>query len=250
MLTFIAVLGSITALVGAYALEYGKHWLKWSEVIHRKRCAQLIFAGSLIALIATTYSSISHEKEMRIRSDTTISEVQRTLQTLTGGSTYPHVEFQIDQNANLAYVALSSSGAYPLYDLTVRIRNKKDASIPTLSNPANGTTSLYVHSLVPKTTFMPGDITVPLSSVEDSMDFSIWIASRNGLFYQDMHLRRVNGQWKRYSRVFRAERPSEISVSGYTYTAPAIIAPNVVNTDDVPINTKLLYNRYDEGFPL
>ena len=188
----------------------------------------MVLIGALIASGGALLSSSQQaqfEHELRAKTEE-IAELNRTIAaSVTGGDSYCYLVIGIvDHGKNAAFAWVSHRGEYPLYDVNLTVVKSNDmqrierASFEELShirtefdvgNMTQGETRLWRKWLLPD---------------EEPQSYHVFIRARNGVFRQQIRLKKVEGHWKKATKVTRHGEGEQQGSS--------------------------LYERVDNGFPL
>lgn len=131
---------------------------------------------------------------------------RRTLDSVTGGDSFPSLSVFLEDDHNSGMLAIRHHGEHPLYDVTARVVDlQKAASIKprpglTFEAVTAADTYLQIGTLVPSYISFRGR--VDLGDV-DRRDFNVFFVARNGGFTQNYRLVRVEKGWTSASRVIR-----------------------------------------------
>jgi hypothetical protein len=137
------------------------------------------------------------ESELRAKSDE-IAKLNRTIaESITGGDSYCYVQLG-NASRRGALLAIIHQGAYPLYDVVVRIADLNDGNRePTLAALGR---ILTIGNMPPGLASMQGTVTLP---DRDLLRYNIFISARNGSFTELLRMRYIDGAWRTAMKVMK-----------------------------------------------
>lgn len=168
--------------------------------------AILAATGGIIAGVGGFMQSrhqAEYEKEMRLKAEATITTIQDTLNSVTGGDGYCYVQLQID--GGTANPVVNCDGKYPMYDINVRLYDpsewaKLDRRL-SFADIAKIDKVFSVGNMRPKSAAPIANILLDFRAQTEKR-YGADIYARNGFFSEEILLKKVGDQWKRALRVF------------------------------------------------
>ena len=120
-----------------------------------------------------------------------------------GGASYGYVTFYGDDDIpNQFLMMLRHEGAYPLYDVKVRISDSTKLNTIDLTKVPRGkrqnVIKLYEREIPVGNVGIGQVVTLPSFALEDGVTeqaYYIWVTARNGTCHQNVRLRKVDGKW-------------------------------------------------------
>lgn len=134
----------------------------------------------------------------------TLSEENRSLakesiSSITGGDGFVYVDILKGFYSNALTPVITTNSTHPQYDISIRFYDEGKDHDTQISNP------LYVNIAT-----LPAGQSIfnrtPAFDLEDKVDyakFNLFISARNGSFFEELKLRKVNGEWLSALRVFK-----------------------------------------------
>ena len=145
------------------------------------------------------------ERELRQRSEEISALNRRTLDAVTGGSSFCYLSI-FSATSEIGQLMFVHQGDDTLYDVTVRLvdldRFEERKGSLTLDDLHYTDTSLSLGTLIAGHSSMRGRVN--LSSFPDR-GYNVFFAARNGSFHQLLRLKKVAGVWKQALKVMRDE---------------------------------------------
>ena len=190
----------------------------------------IVLTVVFVAAVASAVSSVvahnrekqlelEFEREMRARSETTLSAV-------TGGDSYCSISFA-KPITDVARLAIVNRGDHPLYDVTARV-----VDLDKFDDVTDEDGSLHFDDMLRFQTILDlGNIPAGLGlmALEDwpigdgnTKRYNIFFAARNGTWFERVRMVRVGGTWLVAVRVYRG----------------------------IGDEQELLWEKIDEGYPL
>lgn len=179
----------------------------WTENISWPAVVAAI--GAIIATTGAFWASVEQsksEKELRKKNEEIARLNQQIAQTVVGGDSYCYVEFSYDAGFDDPFLKLIHVGDYPLYDVSMVIRDIDEYEFlkdghPTIEDLEKAEFSFPTRNL------SPGErvklYRLPVSPSETKKRYEIFITSRNGSLKEFVRLEKVNEQWKIAMKVQR-----------------------------------------------
>lgn len=113
---------------------------------------------------------------------------------ISGGNSFCFASFSknyLDEN----YLSISHQGSYPLYDLTIRVVDLDKFNLHS-GNPLQAQDFEQTFSVG---TLLPNQINnlckLTISEQETSKNFNIFFSARNGMFHEQLRLKKINHEW-------------------------------------------------------
>jgi hypothetical protein len=156
--------------------------------------AWLMLLGALLSTAGAIWASqrqAASEEDLRNKSDEIARLNKQIAASVTGGDSFAYMVFLLQ--FDVPRLVLIHEGAYPLYDVSVRISDidkTKDRkySISDLENELH----FNIGNVAPHNSRML--VPIPLSN--DSLRWNIFFSARNGFFTEILRMRRINNKWK------------------------------------------------------
>jgi hypothetical protein len=174
--------------------------------------------GSAFFLISWATGQINRVRK-QTHVDTNLENIQSRLEVLltqletrtaeivgqiTGGESFCHATFMIDNNSNLAQVMVLNGSKHPVFDAHLRITDLDCLDKAAISNNPAVFASCSVGFGVPVLTGSHGTIVGQLALGDGPVRrFNIFWTARNGDHTQLLRLIKVNGIWRQATRVVR-----------------------------------------------
>lgn len=187
----------------------------WSESIPTP--AIVVAIGAVIAVIGAFWASVEQSRSQKQLSgkNEEIANLNRQIaQTITGGDSYCYVEFSHNAGFDYPFLKLIQVGDYPLYDISVVVRDLDDYEYRKEGNPTIEDLEKAEFSF-PTRNLSPGDqvnlYRLPISASETKKRYEIFIASRNGTVKEFVRLEKIQNKWKIAMKVQR-ETPAGLGL--------------------------------------
>ena len=178
--------------------------------------AALACIGALISASGALWATHEQNKSQKLADTQTIeikqlntkilvlSEENKNLakegiSSITGGDGFAYIDILKGLFPNALAPAVISESTYPQYDLSIRFYDEdKDHSIQ-IAQPL----TLNIATLPPGQSILHRIPSFDLDNKIDYAKFNLFISARNGSFFEELHLRKVDGDWFSAFRVFR-----------------------------------------------
>jgi hypothetical protein len=163
----------------------------------------VFLVGSIIVLVKDESSKNNEVLELKNQLNTMGQHIKVTEQYVTGGESFFYVNLVSGgMNDRLMLIAINE-GNHPLYDISFRMWDPADygagaENLKTIEDFEKNAYNIDVGNLPPHSTKTLGRIQLPNS---DAKNFEVTIIARNGIFNEQIRLRRVEGDWKVAYRV-------------------------------------------------
>lgn len=172
------------------------------------------------------------------------SLAQKSISTLTGGNSFGYMDFTYDYGAYV--VIFRHHGDYPVYDLHALACDVTEWAGRPHSKSKSYEVATYKFDIVELQTggnwqdqdFMHSKNTIPFFE-RTSLDFDVFLSSRNGLWIEKMQLRQVNGHWTTALAVWSVSEDVWSDAFGRNTTKP-----NFEKSGG-----KLVFQQIPHGFP-
>ncbi len=177
--------------------------------------------------IKSANQRVEFESALRAKSDE-IAELNKTIAaSITGGDSFCYYSLT-NFGTDSAIASVLPEGNYPLYDVVIRIADVEDL-IEVSKNPSLTVEEILSKDKVLNLGNLSGKQAVLLGTVKlphsDNIRYSISITARNGMFGEEIRLKKVKGVWKSAMKVTR------INSSGETPDAPDTLLKEFVDPD-------------------
>lgn len=133
------------------------------------------------------------------------AKAEETIAHISGGDSYPWVQFCGIGSPNTWGLIVMNHGNYPLYDVTVRITDLQQlaqANDPSSISAAAVGTMKHVGNMIPSQSNI-----VFTADVKDysELSFNIFFTARNGLFSQLLRVKKINDSWQSAIKVMNKD---------------------------------------------
>lgn len=181
----------------------------------------VVFIGAAITAIGALWVSIRQSKfdsELRQKNDEIAKLNHKIANSITGGESFCYLELlRIQDLSEKRMLSVAHQGNYPVYDVEMSIMDKVKYKKLTLGKTKSGYATLDILKAqsdasihfelgnLPPNSTKPlrnesGNMFIDLSNL-DHVEFQVTINTRNGFIYQNLILKKINGDWKKASRV-------------------------------------------------
>lgn len=174
----------------------------------------IIFLGASIIVVVKDESAKNTEVKNIIGQLNTLKQQAETTQkSITGGDNFCYINLVPDGSGENSPVLIAiNDGDYPLSGISVRMWDPADygeKAIPmkSLEEFIKDSHIIDVGDLNPHSAKTLGHLSLPKSELKN---FEITLMAKNGVFTQQLRLRRIDGVWK---RAFRVSKGHEVTAS-------------------------------------
>ena len=201
----------------------------------------LVLVGALLSALGAFLANVRQNQEqlksandraefesaLRAKSDE-IAELNKTIAaSITGGDSFCYYSLT-NFGTDSAIASVLPEGNYPLYDVVIRIADVEDL-ININKKPSITVKELFSKDKVINLGNLSGKQAVILGTLKlprsDNVRYSISITARNGMFSEEIQLKKVKGIWKSAMKVTR------VNSMGDTPNAPDTLLKEVVDPD-------------------
>jgi hypothetical protein len=123
------------------------------------------------------------------------AKAEETIAHISGGDSYPWIQFGLVGAPNTWGLIAMNQGNYPLYDVNIRITDLQQlaqANDPLSVSVAAIGKTVHVGNMIPSQCNIV--LTVDVKNISE-LTFNIFFTARNGLFTQLLRLKKINDSW-------------------------------------------------------
>jgi hypothetical protein len=181
--TFPALLACFGALVSAGSAVWASYDQSKSQKTTENQAVE-------IKQLNTKILALSEENK---------SLVKESISSITGGDGFVYVDILKGFYSNALTPVITTNSAHPQYDISIRFYDEGKDHDAQISNP------LYVNvaTLPSGQSIFNRTPAFDLEGKTDCAKFNLFISARNGSFFEELKLRKVNGEWFSALRVFK-----------------------------------------------
>lgn len=176
----------------------------------------VLLSAGLLAVWGAFWSAMQHSSDAQAasaKSDEIAKLNHKIANLVTGGEGFCYMLIgSIAPTSDQGTMTIVRQGEFPLYEVKARIVDLDEfkAKGPiTFDNMFLGDTNLSLGTLPPYTAAFHGRIDL---GPKDQKDFNVFFSARNGLYTQNLSLRKIDGTWRSASRVKRVDEKGQEQV--------------------------------------
>ena len=180
--------------------------------------AVLACFGALLSAGGAVWASVEQNKSQKIAESRTV-EIQKLntkilalseenkdlaktgIASVTGGDGFTYVDIVKGLYENAFVPVISTDSKYPQYDITIRFHDEEKSTEEQALNP----TIIDLKTLPAGQSILNRVPVFDLNGKNDYAKFNIFIHARNGSYLEELHLRKVAGEWYSAFQVYRNE---------------------------------------------
>ena len=186
----------LAALIAAGGALLGVSWLVFISAI-----------ASAIGALWASRQRADFERHLREKSDEIAKLNKEIMDLVIGGDSYCYMVISnIDQTTNVGLLVFVHQGDDPLYGVTARVvdlqKFEEIEGHPPLEAIMQAQKLIFLGDMAVGIATMTGPIELGTGMKKD---YNIFFSARNGLFNQELHLRKIRGRWLQKTEVTRSK---------------------------------------------